>query len=357
MAELYQGKYSGEEIDEAIGKVLDGNIVIEPDVLPFLLADFRGEREGTTVKLSAEKFFDEENPHLMSVVWVYNSERVPTSTEDGTKITIQRNELIATTEHERIEKTISGIPEEQEFYARQFACNEKGQWQTSMSVADFNRRLEPVFGDNTPEQIGWAVDNNQIPDTWMVGSEIDIQVGSENLTFVIVGKQHDDLSSGGKAALSLGMKELMTTTHNMNSAQTNVGSFLGSTMSAYLNDTVFNALPEGWRNIIKPVTKQNTAGGDSTAIVTESSKLWLFSVTELGSAYSYAGVTGSKYDYYATNTSLVKKLANGTGAASYWWTRNPYTGSDTYFCAVTTSGSINSYNATSAYGVCFGFCI
>lgn len=216
-----------------------------------------------------------------------------------------------------------------------------------------------ILSENTWEQIAQAcADRDPILDVWQVGDEKDEVINGETLTFVIVGKDHDDLADGsGKAPLTFGMKELMAKTHRMNPTNTNVGSFAGSEMCTYLNTDILNAMPDELKNNIKPVTKQNTAGGDSTAIVTESSKLWLFSITELGSTFSYAGVTGSKYDYYATNTSLVKKAANGTGWASYWWTRDPRTSNDTSFCAVSTSGSINSYPATSTCSVCFGFCI
>lgn len=55
---------------------------------------------------------------------------------------------------------------------------------------------------------------------------------------------HDDLADGsGKAGITFGMKELMADVHNMNSANTNVGSFVGSEMFSYLRDTVLPSLP------------------------------------------------------------------------------------------------------------------
>ena len=346
--------YTASEINSAIKKVNSGEIVSEPDVLPFQLADFRGERDGTTITLSAEKIVSGTNTYCEQVVWVYNSTRVPQNRQDGTQIMLSKSEFTASATGQRVSKKITGIPTNSKFYARQFAANAKGQWQTEMSVADFNRRLEPVFGDNTPEQIGWAVDNNQVPATWTVGSEIDIMVGSEKLTFVIVGLNHDDLTAGGKANISLGMKQLMNTAKKLSNSDSNAGSFPATQMYSDLNTTIFNQLPEGWKNIIKPVLKKTTAGSKSTTIRTDSMKMWLFSLTEV---YGSLPAEGTKYEYYNKNTSLVKRMANGAGTASNWWLRSPYTSGTNTFWYVTSSGSTDDYYPTAAYGVCFGFCV
>ena len=346
--------YTASEINSAIKKVNSGEIVSEPDVLPFQLADFRGERDGTTITLSAEKIVSGTNTYCEQVVWVYNSTRVPQNRQDGTQIMLSKSEFTASATGQRVSKKITGIPTNSKFYARQFAANAKGQWQTEMSVADFNRRLEPVFGDNTPEQIGWAVDNNQVPATWTVGSEIDIMVGSEKLTFVIVGLNHDDLAAGGKAHITLGMKQLMAATKRMNADRTNAGSFAGSEMFSTLNTIIFNQLPEGWRNIIKPVTKKTTIGSGSANIRTDSMKLWLFSNKELDGSYSDEG---TRYAYYTQNTSLVKRTSNGAGSANYWWLRSPYTGNDSSFRCVLGGGGVGNHGASNSCGVCFGFCV
>lgn len=336
-----------------------------PNDLPPLLPNFALDFSGTTVTVTANKLpLNDKTSMLAGGVWVLAS-TVPDSPKGAIVQQWTAADLIDSTQDtestEVVTWTYPNWSADTPAYVRQYTYNQKGQYQTMLEGAIASTEdappLDPVFGNNTPEQIGWAADNNQVPDTWTVGSEIDIQVGDEPITFVIVGKNHDDLQAGGKAALTLGMKNLLKNTRNMNSTQTNAGSFEGSDMATHLNTTVYNSLPTEWKNIIKTVRKQNTAGSKSTTIITETYKLWLFSVTEIGGTDAVAGVTGTVYDYYATKDSRVKKLANGAGAATNWWLRNPHTDLYTNFFYVLSDGRISAYPATAEYGVCFGFCM
>ena len=87
-------------------------------------------------------------------------------------------------------------------------------------------------------------------------------------------------------------------------------------------------------------------------------KLFLFSEIEIfgSTTYSKAG-EGSQYSYFATAANRIKDLSNGSGSASWWWERSPHGSSSSYFCYVNSSGVASSYYASSAYGVCFGFCV
>ena len=73
----------------------------------------------------------------------------------------------------------------------------------------------------------------------------------------------------------------------------------------------------------------------------------------------YSSESDGTINYFTTDTSRIKKLSNGTGAANIWWLRSPGVGSSTHFCYVTTTGAVNDYgtSASNSNGVCFGFCI
>lgn len=192
-----------------------------------------------------------------------------------------------------------------------------------------------------------------------MGDEIDVPVGSETLTFVIVGKDHDDLADGsGKAPLTFGMKNLMAETRQMNSSNTNTGSFEGSAMYSWLSGTIYPNLPTELKDAIKAVNKKTSSGGGSSSIRTDAMYLWLFAEIEVfgSTTYSYAG-EGTQYPYFATSAERIKRLSNGAGNASYWWERSPDRINSTAFCLVDASGSAGGDNANKARGVCFGFCI
>lgn len=193
----------------------------------------------------------------------------------------------------------------------------------------------------------------------MVGDEKDEVINGETLTFVIVGKDHDDLADGsGKAPLTFGMKNLMAEAKQMNATNANAGSFAGSAMYSWLSGTIYPNLPTELKDAIKAVNKKTSSGDGSSAIRTDPMYLWLFAEIEVfgTTTLSYAG-EGTHYPYFATASERIKRLVNGTGNASYWWERSPRRDTSSYFCTVDASGSADGRYAYHSFGVCFGFCV
>ena len=125
-----------------------------------------------------------------------------------------------------------------------------------------------------------------------------------------------------------------------------------------LQNTLLPTLPSDLQAVLKSVNKKTSAGSQSSTINTNSMKLFLFSEIEIfgSTTYSKAG-EGSQYGYFATAANRIKYLSNGSGSAYWWWERSPL-GSGSYgFCRVYGDGSASLYDAYSAGGVCFGFCV
>lgn len=209
-----------------------------------------------------------------------------------------------------------------------------------------------------------------------VGDEKVITLSTgEEVTLVILGFNHDNLTAGGKAPITIGMKNCLSTTYSMNGSNTNAGGWNGSTMRTNVMSTLFSQLPADLQKVIKAVNKPASAGSQSTDITVSSDKLWLLSVIELtGDANAPANAApynqeGAQYEYYKTvkdgtgtasntaNPDRVKYLSNGDGAACVWWLRSPIATSATCFYYVYSAGYMRSYVASNAYGVSFGFCI
>lgn len=215
-----------------------------------------------------------------------------------------------------------------------------------------------VLSKNTWAQIAKASAAGKASQLWSVGDTKDITVGSETLTLVIMGFNHDDLASGGKAGITFGMKNLMATTRRMNASNTNSGGFTGSEMYSWLQNTLLPTLPSDLQAVLKSVNKKTSAGSQSSTINTNSMKLFLFSEIEIfgSTTYSKAG-EGSQYSYFATAANRIKYLANGSGSANWWWERSPRGSSSSAFCNVHSNGNANSNLANDTGGVCFGFCV
>ena len=224
-------------------------------------------------------------------------------------------------------------------------------------------KSKPTFADSDWATIAELSENGQAQSFFSVGDEKTIELSTgEQVTLVILGFNHDNLTAGGKAGITLGMKDLLATRYPMNSSKTNARGWTSSAMRTSTMQTLLEQLPYEVKAVIKPVNKLTSAGGKSTTINTTSDSLFLLSEIEVfgTSSYSVAG-EGTQYAYYRdianTDEKRVKKLSNGTGSADNWSLRSPLASSSESFCVVYIYGYAGSYFASISTSVSFGFCV
>lgn len=188
-----------------------------------------------------------------------------------------------------------------------------------------------------------------------VGDSKTVNIGGTNYEVQIIGFNHDDKVSGGKAAYSFQLVDCLNQTQQMNTGNTNTGGWNGSAMRGRMS-TYKSQLPAALRNVIKTVKKKSgTGGGSSSGTQQTNDDLFLLSEIEIfgTTTYSVAG-EGTQYEWYKAGNSRIKKV---NGSADYWWERSPHSGYTDYFCVVDSSGNAASNNAANSYGVSFGFCV
>ena len=150
------------------------------------------------------------------------------------------------------------------------------------------------------------------------------------------------------------------TTHKMNSA---IGGWPNTSMRTFVNNDIYNAIPEEIKNAIIDTTVVSGHGSTSGETnFTSTDKLYLLSTAEVwaqGSSNTISKDTARdntrQLDYYknlgvTTNnySGAIKK--NGTNAA-YWWLRAAISSSTAGFYYVSNDGDWNSNKADSTYGV------
>ena len=188
-----------------------------------------------------------------------------------------------------------------------------------------------------------------------VGDSKTVNIGGTNYEVQIIGFNHDDKVSGGKAAYSFQLVDCLNQTQQMNTSNTNTGGWNGSAMRGRMS-TYKSQLPAALRNVIKTVKKKSgTGGGSSSGTQQTNDDLFLLSEIEIfgTTTYSVAG-EGTQYEWYKAGNSRIKKV---NGSASGWWERSPCSGHTTVFCYVDSSGNANDSNANGSGGVSFGFCV
>lgn len=188
-----------------------------------------------------------------------------------------------------------------------------------------------------------------------VGDSKTVNIGGTNYEVQIIGFNHDDKVSGGKAAYSFQLVDCLNQTQQMNTSNTNTGGWNGSAMRGRMS-TYKSQLPAALRNVIKTVKKKSgTGGGSSSGTQQTNDDLFLLSEIEIfgTTTYSVAG-EGTQYEWYKAGNSRIKKV---NGSANYWWERSPYSGDTNRFCGVSSSGNADYGDANGSRGVSFGFCV
>lgn len=240
-----------------------------------------------------------------------------------------------------------------------------GDGSTPWKALPFFATTDLSFSKASWGQIAALSEGGSASKYFSVGDEKTIELTTgEEITLVILGFNHDDLASGGKAGITIGMKNLLATRYAMNSSNTNAGGWDQSKMRTETMQTLLAQLPSDLRNSIKQVNKKATAGGASTTITTSSDKLFLFSKVEIDGTTS-AGYAdeGEQYEYWKTikdgtvAADRIKYLSNGGGSANHWWLRSPNVSGSGDFRYISSTGTVVNHLAGNTYGVSFGFCV
>lgn len=219
----------------------------------------------------------------------------------------------------------------------------------------FAPAYDPVFANNTWEQIIEACHNNEVPDTWKVADQKPMTIGGSDYLIDIIGKSHDDYSDGsGKAPLTFQLHDCYKLAKAMHSTAANTMGWTKCSMRVEHLPIILKQMPADVQSGIREVNKITASGGRSTSLVTTKDSLFLLSEVEVfGSSINSNAGEGTQYDYYKAGNSTVK---NFNGSAYDWWERSPSTGSTRLYCAVKSTGSSINSSANVIHGVAFAFC-
>lgn len=221
----------------------------------------------------------------------------------------------------------------------------------------FAPSYDPVFANNTWEQIIEACHNNEVPDTWKVADQKPMTINGVDYQIDIIGKNHDDYSDGsGKAPLTFQLHDCYGETKNMNSSATNSRGWTSCAMRQTHLPAILALMPTEVQSGIREVNKLTSAGSYSANIDTTADKLFLLSEIEVfGSVIRSLSGEGTRYDYYKEGNGI-RAVKKQNGNAVYWWERSPNGSDSAHFCCANASGGGYSNYANFAYGVAFAFC-
>ena len=290
----------------------------------------------------------------VSVDLVYKTGSYPSSVTDGTVIQNATSGV-----------AVTSLTNDVTYYFRAFPKNTYGRYNTATTGNQASVTPQALPAKDTLQNTSWAnialvAAAGKASEYWAVGDQKTVALastvlGSTSIVVEILGFNHDNLTAGGKAAITFGTVDCFTTAQAMNGTNTNAGGWGSCALRTTIRGTVYNGLPADLKAVIKEVNKLTSAGSQSSTINTTADTLFLFSEIEIfgSTTYSFSG-EGVQYSRFATAASRIKNVG---GSASSWWERSPRSGSSTSFCAVNSSGTASFDSASGTYGVALGFCV
>lgn len=129
----------------------------------------------------------------------------------------------------------------------------------------------------------------------------------------------------------------------------NAGGFADSDVKHYLNEEVFNSLPEELRNVIAEVERKQGNGKSSLC------RLFLPTESELfGGCYYSEDDTYSQIEYYKDRRNRIKCNRKG-GSPDWYWAASVRGGYSTNCVSVSGNGYFNTWYASAEFcvPVCF----
>lgn len=217
------------------------------------------------------------------------------------------------------------------------------------------KSYDPVFANNSWEQIIAACQDNNVPDTWVADGSCykDMTIGGTDYRIDIIGKNHDTYAVGGTAPLTFQMHDCYGTSYQMNSSNTNVGGYGSTLMHTTHLPAILALMPAEVQAGIKQVNKLASAGNQSNTIETIVCKLFLLSEIEtFGSAQFSLDGEGSQYAYYSAGNSVIKNVSD---AGKDYWGRSPYPNNPGGFYYVNSAGNYFTAGASISMRVAFAF--
>ena len=144
-----------------------------------------------------------------------------------------------------------------------------------------------------------------------------------------------------------------------NSSSSNTGGWAESPLNKFLNDRLYEAMPQQTKLVLKKVTVQSSIGDLSSDISSSECYITLPAVIEMSSSTTYniepyiseMAITSGKTISYMTSNEA-RKRAYDEGDYTYYWLRSPVHSYSRYVYSIDSTGYVDGYrNPTSKYGV------
>ena len=158
-------------------------------------------------------------------------------------------------------------------------------------------------------------------------------------------------NSGARSSVTLIASKTLSHPVMMDSASSNEGGWASSYLNRYLNNRLYNALPDKWKQLIKQVKIKSSIGKQSLTVSSSDCYIFTPCISELVPSMTqepYAS-EGTIISHFSSNESRI--CYNPSGAAVKYWTRSPSLGWDSYNFRIESSGTYQAVTQLSSKDV------
>lgn len=246
---------------------------------------------------------------------------------------------------------------------------------TELSEPEEPSGLESVsFAEDSWETIATIVKSGKAGEYYHVGDEKEVTLdgytnGSEPAFTVRIANMStpEECNTEGFSQTACGfVVEFVDiiTTSVMNLDGNNYDGWPGSEMYDFINDKIYNALPNELQNIIIETYSISGHGSEDTTNFESVDKLYLLSTKEVWAdnlTINTAKDKTRKLDYYESNNVTTSSpsgaIKNYHEKETGWWLRTPLPSTDSHFNLVSYKGGWGNYGAgvNDEYGVAPAF--
>ena len=219
------------------------------------------------------------------------------------------------------------------------------------------------FSTDSWSTIVKAVQENNIS-KYNVGDTKEIDMGTYGTHILRIANTSipNECSTSGFSQTACGFVlefQDIITTSKMNTAYSNTGGWNNAEMNTFINNNIYNALPNELKEIIIDTIVVSSYGKNDTANFTTTNKLYLLAPKEIYTDYAETTDTAKDLtrilDYYkekgVTMNSYANAIKYNNSTATWWWLRNAPSSNSGNFFGVNVTGILNNNYAHFVGGV------
>ena len=241
--------------------------------------------------------------------------------------------------------------------------NKKKVFNGKLGIEEYKELMSVSFAEDSWDTISALVQENNIS-KYNVGDTKEIDMGTYGTHTVRIANKStpSECSTGGFSQTACGFVlefQDIITTSKMNTAFSNTGGWNNAEMNTFINNNIYNALPNELKKIIIDTIVVSSYGKNDTANFTTTNKLYLLAPKEIYTDYAETTDTAKDLtrilDYYKEKGVTMKSYANAikynNSTATWWWLRNVPSSNSGNFFGVNVTGILNNNYAHFVGGV------